>query len=57
MVQNITENLDEGIIVKSIRNGLQYFNSKGYSLLQQAAELTSEVKTIHASLISLNNKI
>jgi len=40
MVQNITENLDEGIIVKSVRNGLQYFNSKGYSLLQHAAGLT-----------------
>ena len=58
MVQNITENLDEGIIVKNVRNGLQYFNSKGYSLLQHAAELIADNKfNVHAALIDLNHKI
>ena len=57
MVQNITENLDEGIIVKSVRNGLQYFNSKGYQLLQHAAELTGDHKQMQSALIELNHKI
>lgn len=58
MYNTITENLDEGIIVKQSSSGLQYFNSKGFHFLQLAADLTGLNKTsCHAFLRSLNEKI